>query len=285
MIRLGFHESTAGSVANAPRCAAAKGCGDFQLFTSNPRAWANVSIPEKGRLEFIELNREYKLTPFAHMPYLCNIASANAAVYKKSRAMLVDNLRNCMKLEIKYLVIHLGSHLGKGVEYGMDNVCKAISSALDATEGVTILLENSSGYKNSVGSKFSEIGRIIDRIGSDRVGVCFDTCHAFAAGYDLRTEQSVAAVEEEFTSLIGARNLKLVHLNDAKYELGSGRDRHWHIGQGYIGRNGFVSLFSNPLFNHGFFVLETPGSRFGGDEEINLRAVKDIIRTATGENL
>jgi deoxyribonuclease-4 len=285
MIKLGFHLSTAGSIANAPRYAAAKGYGDFQIFTSNPRAWTNSEVPEKDRLEFIRLNKGYKLTPFAHMPYLCNIASANTEVYKKSRAMLVNNLRNCMKLEIEYLVIHLGSHLGKGVEYGISNICDAIRSALDATEGVTILLENSSGYKNSVGSKFSEIGSIIEDLGSGRVGVCFDTCHAFAAGYDLRTEQSVAAVEKEFASLIGARNLKLVHLNDAKFGLGCGRDRHWHIGQGYIGRKGFVNLFRSSLFGHGFFVLETPGSRIGGDEDINLRAAKDIIRAATGERL
>jgi deoxyribonuclease-4 len=285
MIKLGFHLSTAGSVANASRYAAAKGYGDFQLFTSNPRAWANTEFPAEDRREFIELNKTHRLTPFAHIPYLCNIASANAAVYKRSRAMLVDNLRNCMGLEIGYLVIHLGSHLGKGVEYGINNICDAILYALDRTDDVTILLENSSGYKNSVGSRFGEIGSIIDNVGSARLGVCFDTCHAFAAGYDLRTEQSMDETAKEFTSLIGAKNLKLVHLNDAKFDLGSGRDRHWHIGQGSIGREGFVNLFRNSMFNHGFFVLETPGSRLGNDEETNLRAVKGIIRAATGRSL
>jgi deoxyribonuclease-4 len=285
MIKLGFHLSIAGSVANASRIAIENGYGDFQIFTSNPMAWANAAIPERSRHEFINLNNKHSITPFAHIPYLCNIASANDAVYAKSKAMLVDNLKNCMALEIKCLVIHLGSHLGKGVEYGTNRICDALSFALDRTSGVDILLENTSGYTNSIGSKLSEIGAIINRLDSDRLGVCFDTCHAFAAGYELRTEQSVTALEEEFNSCIGAKKLMLVHLNDAKFDLGSRRDRHWHIGEGCIGRAGFINLFRNELFNHGFFVLETPGSVMGDAEERNLAEIKRIIKAATGNQL
>ena len=281
MIKLGFHMSIAGSVANAPRAAAEMGCGDFQIFTSSSRAWANAKIPEKDRLEFIALDKKNSLTPFAHIPYLCNIASTNPAVYEKSKMMLVDNIRNCMSLEIRSLVIHLGSHLGKGIEYGIENVCNALSEALDNTSRVEILLENTSGYKNSVGSRFEEIGDIIGRIGSDRIGVCFDTCHAFAAGYDLRTKSGVDNVEREFVSHIGQKRLKLIHLNDAKFPLSSGLDRHWHIGKGHIGRNGFISLFENRLFNHGFFVLETPVSN-EGDGESDMAEIKGIIKEATG---
>ncbi len=279
MIKLGFHMSIAGSVANAPRAAAEMGYGDFQLFTTSARAWANTKVPEKDRLEFIELNKRHSLTPFAHIPYLCNIASTNPLVYEKSKTMLVDNIRNCMALEIGGLVIHLGSHLGKGTKYGIENVCNALNHALDKTSKVEILLENTSGYKNCVGSKLEEIGVIIDRLGSDRIGVCFDTCHAFAAGYDLRTKGDVEKVEKEFVSFIGAKKLKLVHLNDAKFPLGSGLDRHWHIGKGNIGRAGFVNLFENKLFDHGFFVLETPVNE-EGDGGTNMAEVKSIIKEA-----
>ncbi len=281
MIKLGFHMSIAGSVANAPRAAAEMGYGDFQMFTTSARAWANTQIPEKDRLEFIELNKKHSLTPFAHIPYLCNVASTNPLVYEKSKAMLIDNIRNCMSLEIGGLVIHLGSHLGKGAKYGIENVCNALSYALDRTSKVEILLENTSGYKNSVGSKLDEIGTIIDRLGSDRIGVCFDTCHAFAAGYDLRTKGEVERVADEFISHIGAKKLRLIHLNDAKFPLGSGLDRHWNIGKGHIGRDGFVNFFQNKLFGHGFFVLETPMSE-DGNSETDMAETKSIIKAATG---
>ena len=284
MIKLGFHLSIAGSVANAPRYAIEKGYGDFQIFTSSSRAWANTKVPENDRLEFIRLTKRHSITAFAHIPYICNVASTNSVVYEKSRTMLVSNVKNCMSLEIGYLVIHLGSHLGKGLSYGIDNICSAVSFALDRTSDVEILLENTSGYRNSVGSKLSEIGDIIDRVGDERIGVCFDTCHAFAAGYDLRTEEGVSSVEGEFRSRIGGNRLKLIHLNDAKFPLGSGLDRHWHIGEGYIGRSGFTNLFRNRLFNHGFFVLETPGGLFN-DEERNMDEIKGIIRAATGDRL
>jgi len=284
MIKLGFHMSIAGSVANAPRAAAEMGYGDFQLFTSSSRAWANMRIPEKDRLEFIALNKKHSLTPFAHIPYLCNIASTNPQVYEKSKTMLVDNIKNCMSLEIGGLVIHLGSHLGKGANYGIENVCNALNYALDKTSKVEILLENTSGYTNSVGSKLEEIGRITDRLNNDRIGVCFDTCHAFAAGYDLRTKSDIDKTEEEFASCIGAKKLKLMHLNDAKFPLGSGLDRHWHIGKGHIGREGFINLFKNKLFGHGFFVLETPVD-LEADSDQDLAETKNIIKEATGISL
>jgi deoxyribonuclease IV len=284
MIKLGFHMSIAGSVANAPRAAAEMGYGDFQLFTSSSRAWANTKVPEKDRQEFIELNKKYSLTPFAHIPYLCNIASTNPQVYEKSKTMLVDNIRNCMSLKINYLVIHLGSHLGKGTKYGIENVCAALSDALEKTSKVEILLENTSGYKNSVGSTLEEIGSITDRLNSDRIGVCFDTCHAFAAGYDLGTKSGIDKTEGEFESCIGAKKLKLIHLNDAKFPLGSRLDRHWHIGKGHIGREGFINLFKNKLFGHGFFVLETPVD-LEADSDQDMAETKSIIKEATGIDL
>ena len=281
MIKLGFHLSIAGSIANAPRYAGKMGYGDFQIFTSSSRAWANSEITKEAAVEFAGLTKRYSTTPFAHIPYLCNIASARDAVYENSKAMLVNNIRNCMALGIGCLVIHLGSHLGRGVGYGTDRICDALGFAFDRTSDVKILLENSSGYRNSVGSKLDEIGSMIDRLGNERIGACFDTCHAFAAGYDMCTGEGVDRIEQEFASQIGRKNLKLVHLNDAKFPIGSGLDRHWHIGKGYIGRKGFINLFRSRLFNHGFFVLETPG----GEENRDMEEIKNIIRIATGRRL
>jgi deoxyribonuclease-4 len=284
MIRLGFHMSIAGSVANAPRNAAAMGLGCFQIFTSNARSWEHKGPGKAECAEFIKCVKGHDLAAFAHMPYICNLSSGKREVHEKSIQALVANIRDCEALGIGYLVAHLGSHLGKGVEPGMERLCDALGTALHKTERVTVLMENSSGYKNSMGSSFGDLGRILDTVGTDRLGICFDTCHAFAAGYDLSTEAGVERVVEEFESQIGASRLGLVHLNDAKFPLGSGRDRHWHIGKGFIGDQGFISLFRSKPFSRGSFVMETPMSR-PGDDTMNYLATKRIIRASIGVQL
>lgn len=271
--------SIAGSVVNAPMTAAAKGYGCFQMFTSNARSWTHKSVEKTECGEFITCVKAHDLLAFAHMPYICNLSSAKRDVYDKSIRVLVENIKDCKALGIDYLVTHLGSHLGTGIASGTERICEAIGAALQETDHVTVLLENASGYKNSMGSNLGDLGRIFDVIGTKRLGVCFDTCHAFAAGYDLANEAGVARVSEEFESLIGADKLKLVHLNDAKFPLGSGLDRHWHIGKGFIGTQGFVNLFRNKLFDHGSFVMETPISR-EGDDTRNYLAVKSILSSA-----
>jgi deoxyribonuclease-4 len=192
--------------------------------------------------------------------------------------MLKGNMSNCRKLGVANVVIHLGSHLGKGVEYGKMGTAELVGNALDAVDGVGILLENSSGQKNCVGDRMADIGDIIARIGSKRVGLCLDTCHAFAAGYDIRTVEGVGKLAGEVEEHVGRERLGLVHLNDAKFELGSGLDRHWHIGQGNIGEKGFKALFSNRLFQEGNFVMETPENESGNDVE-NMKALQRILKS------
>lgn len=276
MIRLGFHLSIAGAISNAPVEAISNDYKAFQIFTTSSRAWKNSELDEQDCKDFVRHTKRHDLIPYAHIPYLCNPASANKDVYDKSKEMLVDNLSNCKRLGIGYLVIHLGSHLGRGVDFGVGNVCKAVSYALGRVDSTTVLLENGSGYNNSVGSKFSEIGKILDNIDSDRVGVCFDTCHAFAAGYDMRTPATVAKTMEEFESRIGVSKIKLIHLNDAKYPLGSGLDRHWHIGKGHIGKEGFASLFGHRAFRSGSFVMELPED-IEGDHHDDMLATRSIM--------
>ncbi len=281
MIRLGFHLSIAGAISNASSEAANKDYKAFQIFTTSSRSWKNSDIKSDDANEFKKCNRVNDLKSFAHIPYLCNPASPNKPVYENSKEMLVNNLTNCNTLGVESLVIHLGSHLGKGVDKGIENICRALSFALESTEKTSILLENGAGYKNCVGSKFTEIGKIIDTLDSDRIGVCFDTCHAFAAGYDMRNAETVDKMMKEFTSNIKLSKLMFIHLNDAKYELGSGLDRHWHIGKGHIGKTGFISLFRNSAFKSGSFVMELPEDSEDGHTE-DMQAIKSIIKTASG---
>src|SRR5271157_1846761 len=160
MIRLGFHMSIAGGVANAPKEAAARGYACFQMFSSNARSWKG-DRPEKSEcLDFMRCVRDNDLEAFGHMPYICNISSSNHEVYEKSKKTLVANIRNCEALGVCYLVVHMGSHLGSGIELGIGRASEALSNAIQETKSVTVLMENSSGYHNSVGSDLGDLGRI-----------------------------------------------------------------------------------------------------------------------------
>ena len=281
MIRLGFHLSVAGGVQNSALTAEKHRYGTFQIFASNPRAWEHHRIKEEDAEAFNGIIKRTGAIPFAHVPYLCNPSSGNKEMLKKSLQMLIGNMESCNLLKITGLVVHQGSHLGEGSESGVKTIVETMRKAAELAPDVRILLENSSGYKNSVGSKFEEIGGIIDKTGSDRIGVCLDTCHAFAAGYDLSTKEGIADMCKSFEDNIGFKRLGLVHLNDAKYGLGSGLDRHWHIGKGNIGVQGFTELFKNRHFHDGCFIMETPINE-DGDEASNMRNAKKIVADALG---
>ncbi len=204
MIRAGFHLSVAGGIYHAPEEAKRMGYKAFQLFASSPRTWGHTEISDADAEKFRELSKGRN--GFAHIPYLCNPSTSNPDVYVKSRKMLIDNMSNCAKIGVGSVVIHLGSHLGKGVEYGKKRTIETVSAAIDAVDGVNVLLENSAGYKNCVGDKMADIGDIIKGIGSKRVGVCFDTCHAFAAGYDLTKTEGVTLRSLTKSPQISERN-------------------------------------------------------------------------------
>jgi deoxyribonuclease-4 len=210
-----------------------------------------------------------------HMPYLPNLATPNDDMYKKSVGVLVEELGRCKALELPYLVTHMGSHLGSGVESGIKRIQAALNTALVGDECVMVLLENSAGGTNSVGSSFEEIGRILDGLKyGDRVGICFDTCHAFATGHDLRSSEAVESVLSGLEAHVGLDNVKLVHLNDSMSALGSGFDRHEHIGLGEIGVDGFRAILSS-RFCRIPMVMETPVDNRRGDEG-NLAAIREL---------
>lgn len=262
VLRVGVHVSIGGGLSNAPDRAYERGCTAFQIFTRNPRGWKYSELRKDDVLLFKEkvYRYGYKEYVVAHMPYLPNLASPKEEIYRKSLESLINELERSGTLGIHYLVIHLGSHMGEGIEVGRKNLINAIDTALSKVDNaVYILLENMAGQKNSVGSKFEDIAILIDQTSfKDRVGVCFDTAHAFAAGYDLRTKSAVEQTLSEFEEVIGFKWLRVMHLNDSKAELGSGRDIHEHIGLGYIGEDGFRYLLEDPRINNLPLILETP---------------------------
>ncbi len=276
-IRCGLHVSIAGKIYKAVDRAAARCCDTFQIFTCNPRAWKARRLNRDDAAEFSHRVRLSGMTPvFAHLPYLANLSSPNKDIYRRSVRALIKELDRCKALGILYVVAHLGSHLGKGWKVGLDRVTEAIKTALDSSESrATILLENTAGTMNSIGSSFSDLQEIIDRVGESRVGVCFDTCHAFAYGYDLRDPKSVEATISQIENSLGLNSIALIHANDSKGGLASRIDRHEHIGLGCIGEEGFRAILHAEAFRRLPIILETPIDVPGADAA-NLRRIREF---------
>jgi deoxyribonuclease-4 len=253
------------------------GCTTFQVFTRSPRQWYSAELASEAAKAFANKKKQHNIEPvFAHMPYLPNLASPRDEIYEKSVKTLVSELERCRQLEIPYLVTHLGSHLGAGKEKGFTKLVNAINQALKVSDGnVMLLLENTAGTKNSMGSTLEDIQHIIERLSHpERAGVCFDTSHAFAAGYDLRTEKTVEETAKAIDEVIGFEKLRLVHLNDSKGDFNSHIDRHEHIGLGKIGDEGFRNILASRLGELPL-IMETPVDHRRSDVG-NLEKVKEL---------
>ena len=271
--------SISGSIDKSIDNAVERDCSAFQIFTRSPRSWNVKDLASEDIKNFKEKLGQSKIERLAiaaHMPYLPNLASPAKDAYEKSVNTLIKEVERCGKLGVPYLVAHLGSHLGTGEEKGIERLVKAFSKAAEVKNDVVILLENTAGQKNSVGSKFEQWAEIFFKIKpAKRFGVCLDTCHAFAAGYDLRTEKDVKKTLDKFDELIGFEHLKIVHLNDSKGELGCNVDRHYHIGLGHIGEEGLgkvVKLMNKKKIP---MILETPIDDKRDDFE-NIRKAKQL---------
>jgi deoxyribonuclease-4 len=263
---LGAHVSISGAIHMSVDRAVELGCTTFQIFTRNPRGWTYTKLK---KAEVDEFRRKFEAAGFrvamAHMPYLPNIASPKKDIYEKSVRSLVAELERCGALGLELLVVHVGSHLGAGLEKGVEQVANAVYRAVEAVDNqVKVLLENMAGQRNSCGSRFEDIAEILSRVkNADRVGVCLDTCHLLAAGYDIRSEEAVEATISRFDKVVGLNRLWAVHLNDSKGALGSGLDRHEHIGMGNIGENGFKAFINHPAIRDKPMVIETPEDERG----------------------
>jgi len=278
-MKLGLHLSIEGSIDRAVDRAVEKGCNILQMFSRNPRGWRSRKL-DLGEIESFRAKvRESGIwSVFIHTPYLLNLASPKEDVYRKSIGVLRDELRRADELKAPYVVTHLGSHLGYGKIKGFKKIVDAINDTFSAVENdVVLLLENTAGTRNSMGSSFEDIEYIASRIEDRaRVGVCFDTCHAFVAGYDLVSEGAVEHTLRRFDEVIGLEELKLVHLNDSKGGLGSRIDRHEHIGMGKIGERGFRNILKSRMGQLPL-ILETPVDERRSDVE-NLRKVRELAQ-------
>ncbi|MDD1696674.1 MAG: deoxyribonuclease IV [Methanoregula sp.] len=279
MVKVGVHVSIAGSLDLAVDRAKDLGCDVFQMFSRNPRGWASPPLTDEICDVFRTKVKSTGILPVDHMPYLPNLASPKVEIYEKSVPALTEELDRCGRLGIPFLVTHLGHHLGDGIAGGRARVIRAINTSLGASDNnVVLLLENTAGEKNSVGSSFEHIRGIMEGLDlPDRVGICFDTCHAFAAGYDLRTEKGITDTLTQFDEQLGTRNIRIVHLNDSKGDLGSGLDRHEHIGMGIMGEIGFRNILHHPVFKDLLFICETPSDE-RQDDAGNIAKVRGLAR-------
>jgi len=278
-VQIGSHVSISGSIANAITNASERKCSAFQVFTSNPRGWHAKDLTDDGITNYknnLSQSNIDRLATVAHMPYLPNLSSPEISVYEKSIHTMIREVERCDKLGIPYLVTHLGSHKGTGEDKGIQRLVSALTEVAKTNKDVTILLENTAGQKNSVGSDFTQLAEIFFGLKpASRFGICIDTCHAFAAGYDLRNEKNVKDVFEKFDSEIGLKHIKIIHLNDSKGELGCHLDRHEHIGLGHIGEAGLSQIVKLANKNKIPIILETPIDERRTDFE-NIRKAKDL---------
>lgn len=277
-LHLGAHVSTAGGLDQAPRNAHKIGATTFGLFVKNPRQWQGPPLTaaqvDAFQAACRELNYDLgRLLP--HDGYMINLGHPDRAGLEKSRAAFLDELRRCEALGLRMLNFHPGAHLRRRSEADcLAVIAASINWALDRTAGVTAVIENTAGQGSNLGHRFEHLAAIIDGVeDKQRVGVCLDTCHAYAGGYDLRTADAYAATTEQFDATVGLRYLRAVHVNDAQRPLGSRVDRHAKLGEGEIGWEAFGCLMRDPRLRDVSFILETPNQQ-GWDEEIRqLRAL------------
>lgn len=284
-MRIGVHVSIAGSISRSVERARDIGCDTYQIFSRNPRGWAFRDLSEEDAGQFREKIRQTGLSPvFDHMPYLPNLATPREDMYEKSCETLAAELMRCNTLDIPYLVTHLGHHLGDGLDSGRKRVIHAVNRALEDTlNHVILLLENTAGEKNGVGSSFEDIRAVWDGIEQpSRVGFCFDTCHAFGAGYELRTPDGIEETLAKLDETLGFENIHLIHFNDSRGTLGSGLDRHEHIGLGAIGEEGFSSMLQHDFFRSRPLICETPVDE-RRDDRGNIARVRELAGAAGGE--
>ena len=278
-MQIGAHVSISGSLDLAVDNAVERECSAFQIFTRNPRSWFAKDLDPvqvKKFKEKLQKSRIDRMATCAHMPYLPNLSSPDEDGYQKSIKSMTQEFERCHELGIPYLVTHLGSHKGSGEENGIRRLVGALNKVAETNADVIILLENTAGQKNSVGSDFTQLEEIFSKCKpSKKFGICLDTCHAFVAGYDLRTKEDVTKAIKKFDDSIGLENLKILHLNDSKGVLNSNRDRHDHIGLGEIGKEGLGEIVKIMNKNNIPIVLETPIDDIRDDFE-NISKAKSL---------
>jgi len=273
---LGAHMSIAGGFEKSIERGESVGCTAIQIFTKNNRAYFGKKIEQEAIDTFKQAVKESSIKSImVHSSYLINIAASNPETERKSVDALVHELERCEQLDIPYLVLHPGSHTGAGEEKGLEKIAKNLDRVLKKVSGDTIiLLENMAGQGTNLGYTLEQIRTIYDMSKEhERLGVCLDTCHAFAAGYNIATKEGYEALMSEFEKVIGWRKLKAVHLNDSKMECGAKKDRHQNLGKGKIPLETFKWIMNDPHLKKIPKILETPS---GDDISIYAKEIKKL---------
>ena len=277
---LGSHVSIAGSIYESIDRAVSLGCNTMQIFSRNPRGWQVTKLSSSDVEEFKKRRKEKGISPvIVHIPYIINLASGDDKLYNKSISAYIEDIERAGLLGAEYFCTHLGSHGGRGEDWGIKRFTDGLNEVLkSASQDVTILLENTSGSGSWIGSKFEHLGKIINGVKkNDKLGVCLDTCHTFTAGYDFRTEKGLRNLLKEFDRIVGLDRLRLIHLNDSKGKAGSNIDRHEHIGKGEIGLEAFRRFINHPKLKDLPYILETP-KKTPKDDPMNIAVVKKIAK-------
>lgn len=279
---IGAHMSIAGGAFNALVAGKEVGCSTIQIFTKNNNQWNAKPLTKEEIAEFQKKQKETGIRPVvAHNSYLINLASPAKALARKSKEAMLIELQRCEELGVPVLVIHPGSHVGTGEKEGIKRIAEAINWLHDKTEGykVRIALETTAGQGSNLGHRFEQIAEIIELAeDKERVAVCLDTCHIFAAGYDIRSESGYEKTMDEFDKVISLKRLKAIHFNDSVKDLGSRIDRHAHIGQGKIGKTGFGFFMNDKSLESIPKLLETPKDPEGKFDRMNLATLRRLVK-------
>lgn len=279
-MRIGLHVRVAGGYATAVEHAKASGCDALQIFSSNARSYRPIVINGPALDAFAQMRRDASLDPCAiHTPYLINLASDDPKIYSGSLRLLRGDLAVAARGGMRLVNTHLGSYGTRDRKDGFAAICRGLEEALhDVAPDVYLVLENSAGAGNLAGGTLEELGAFLRAVGHPQLGVCLDTAHAWAAGYEIDTAAGVDRFLDEADRCIGMDRLLMFHFNDTEVPLGGSRDRHWHIGEGKIGFDGFRALLARPELSDKTAILETPGD--DADDLRNMQTIRAIARGA-----
>jgi deoxyribonuclease-4 len=273
--------SIAGGVHTAVERGVSIGCTTMQMFVKNNNQWSGKELTDEDISTYKKLLRESSIGPVVvHDTYLINLCAKDAQILRKSRVTLKDELNRCEILGVACLNFHPGSHVGAGEAEGIKRIAESLNVIHEETKGYRVksVLETTAGQGTAIGHQFGQLRQIIDMVAEpDRMAVCVDTCHMFAAGYDISTERGYEKTFEEFDAIIGLNRLVAFHVNDSKRELGSHVDRHDHIGKGKIGKTGFRLLMNDDRFRTVPKILETPKGPEMKEDVRNMKTLRNMV--------
>jgi len=280
MKRIGLHVSIAGHIYESLGRARELGCNTMQIFSRNPRGWQASNLEKSDVEEFSRLKIKYDISPVViHIPYIINLATSDDSLYKRSIDAYIDDLKRADLLGAEYFVTHLGSHVGSGEDNGIKRFSDALKEIIKrAKSKTTILLENTAGSGDGIGYRFEHIKRIIEnQANPSEIGVCLDTAHTFAAGYDIKSKAGLEDTLKKFDKLLGLGRIKVVHFNDSLSPFDSHVDRHQHIGKGEIGLQALGRIIRDPRLKNAAFIMETP-KESDKDDKRNMALAKKICK-------